>query len=55
MNGNCHRNNTRCVNQIKIPWHKTTYFEGSPYYNAIYFYNKLPDEVKNTKMDNVFL
>ncbi|KAJ8933980.1 hypothetical protein NQ314_013660 [Rhamnusium bicolor] len=45
--GDNHPYDTRNINTLEIPRHRTSKFEKCPKYKGIIFYNKLPDEYKN--------
>nr|XP_023020285.1 uncharacterized protein LOC111508887 isoform X1 [Leptinotarsa decemlineata]XP_023020286.1 uncharacterized protein LOC111508887 isoform X1 [Leptinotarsa decemlineata]XP_023020287.1 uncharacterized protein LOC111508887 isoform X1 [Leptinotarsa decemlineata]XP_023020288.1 uncharacterized protein LOC111508887 isoform X1 [Leptinotarsa decemlineata] len=53
-NSEKHEYNTRHGNLLKIPKHRTTFYERSPDYNAIIYYNKLPESLKRTGSNIIF-
>ena len=48
-NNDQHHYSTRYSAQLSVPLHHSSKFEKSPYYSCIKVYNKLPDNLKNSR------
>ena len=49
--GERHNYSTRHGQSLEVPRHSTALFERKPSYRAIFYYNKIPEEIKNKSLE----